>query len=56
MGWLDFIHRSKIYKYTYKKHTCTICGQVCYNKKDLDIHMQREHLLHENEKGEKFRA
>ena len=53
MGWLDFIHRLKIYKYAYEKKICNICNQVCYNKMDLDIHKQREHILREKEKVEK---
>lgn len=27
----------------YSKNRCHICGQICYNEKDLDIHTVNEH-------------
>lgn len=27
----------------YSKNRCHICGQICYNEKDLDIHTINEH-------------
>jgi hypothetical protein len=46
-------HRIKRKKWgcIYEKNTCAICSQVCYNKKDLDMHMEREHTIYKNEKG-----
>ncbi|MGB9169106.1 MAG: hypothetical protein ACM31J_06380 [Nitrososphaerales archaeon] len=27
----------------YEKITCQICNRICYNKKDLKIHLRKEH-------------
>ena len=27
----------------YSKSRCRVCGQICYNEKDLDIHTINEH-------------
>ena len=27
----------------YERIVCKICGRICYNKKDLRIHLQTEH-------------
>ena len=48
-----FIYRIKRKKCgcVYDKNICTICSQVCYNKKDLDMHIETEHTLYKNGKG-----
>jgi len=28
---------------TYKKIRCNVCNQVCYNQKDLELHMKYNH-------------
>jgi hypothetical protein len=28
---------------TYKKIRCNVCNQVCYNQRDLDLHMKYSH-------------
>ena len=28
---------------TYKKIRCTVCNQVCYNQRDLELHMKYNH-------------
>jgi hypothetical protein len=51
MGLKDFIRGLKIGKpnslnYTrrsYEKSTCPVCGQVCYNKEDLQLHLKYNH-------------
>ncbi len=27
----------------YERMTCKVCDQICYNKKDLRIHLKTEH-------------
>lgn len=27
----------------YEKITCQICNRICYNRKDLKIHLRKEH-------------
>lgn len=27
----------------YERITCQICNRICYNKKDLKIHLRKEH-------------
>jgi hypothetical protein len=51
MGLKDFIRGLKTGKpnslnYTrrsYEKSTCPVCGQVCYNKEDLQLHLKYNH-------------
>jgi hypothetical protein len=28
---------------TYKKIRCNVCNQVCYNQRDLELHMKYNH-------------
>lgn len=28
---------------SYERIVCQICNRICYNKKDLKIHLKREH-------------
>jgi hypothetical protein len=37
--------------YVYEKNICCICSQICYNRKDLGIHMEKEHILQKDRKG-----
>jgi hypothetical protein len=30
-------------KKTYEKSRCTICGQICYNKEDLQLRLKYNH-------------
>ncbi|NOJ29347.1 MAG: hypothetical protein DA328_04175 [Nitrososphaeraceae archaeon] len=32
----------------YERMTCKVCDQICYNKKDLRIHIKAEHPNIEN--------
>ena len=51
MGLIDYIKnimsRRKETSYhvpsTYKKIRCNVCNQVCYNQKDLELHMKYNH-------------
>jgi hypothetical protein len=51
MGLLDYIKnmitRKKEAAYhvpsTYMKIRCNVCNQVCYNQKDLELHMKYNH-------------
>ena len=51
LGLRDFIRGLKIrkddslnsYKISYEKSNCQVCGQVCYNKGDLDLHLKYIH-------------
>lgn len=49
-GFIPRIKRKKC-DCIYEKNVCTICSQVCYNTRDLDMHMEREHTIYKNEKG-----
>jgi hypothetical protein len=38
--------RKESYKYInkpYERSKCDICGQICYNKEDLQIHLKYNH-------------
>ena len=51
LGLRDFIRGLKIrkadslnsYKVSYEKIKCPVCGQICYNKGDLDLHLKYNH-------------
>jgi hypothetical protein len=51
MGLFDYIKnmitRKKETTYhvpsTYKKIRCNVCNQVCYNQRDLELHMKYNH-------------
>jgi hypothetical protein len=51
LGLRDFIRGLKIgkadsfrsYKVSYEKSKCPVCGQICYNKGDLDLHLKYNH-------------
>jgi hypothetical protein len=51
MGLIDYIKnmmtRKKETTYhvpsTYRKIRCNVCNQVCYNQKDLELHMKYNH-------------
>jgi hypothetical protein len=51
MGLIDYIKnimaRRKETTYhlpsTYKKIRCNVCNQVCYNQRDLELHMKYNH-------------
>lgn len=51
LGLRDFIRGLKIrkadplnsYKISYEKSKCHVCGQICYNKGDLDLHLKYNH-------------
>ncbi len=51
MGLKDFIRGLKIGKpdfttYTkmsYEKSKCHVCGRICYNKEDLQLHLKYNH-------------
>jgi len=30
-------------KKSYEKSNCTVCGRVCYNKEDLQLHLKYNH-------------
>jgi hypothetical protein len=39
-------------KHGYEKNVCSLCNQVCYNTKDLEIHLQRTHANNKKQKRE----
>jgi hypothetical protein len=51
MGLFDYIKNMIIGKRettyhvpsTYKKIRCNVCNQVCYNQRDLELHMKYNH-------------
>lgn len=53
MGLSGFIRILKIKKgeYVYDKNIYSICSQICYNRQDLAIHMEKEHILQKDKKG-----
>jgi RNase P subunit RPR2 len=48
MGLIDYIknimtRRKETVPSTYKKIRCNVCNQVCYNQRDLELHMKYNH-------------
>lgn len=49
MGLKDFIrgltgkHNSHTPRRSYERSRCPVCGQVCYNKEDLQLHLKYNH-------------
>lgn len=35
--------RSKYSRRSYEKSKCTVCGRICYNKEDLQLHLKYNH-------------
>lgn len=43
-GFIRMLKRKKG-ECVYDKNICSICSQICYNRKDLEMHVKKNHIL-----------